>query len=429
MKKRCSRFLLATLCAVFLVVFLSACSPSLSESAIKEMLTENADDFLPNPNEEITSIEITKRDANEEAKAEEVWFTVNSNDDEAEYIRYFIAGFKLYDKGGWQYEVVTADPDEKASATPIAGVSDETVKEIIATQGLKTPIAIGDDNWQINSNTIKTVTVGAHDTQLEQKQDTVTVAIVLEDIVQTAEGEVELNFTYNDGWQYEDYTVTTPFTVSQIPGTEKDLTAEDFVALAISQDSFYFGNQNVRLTSDEVSDVTLVSSSVTNKGTYQSYEYSFNVNKAQGRLVLAVTAKVEYQYSDGWQTPTVTFTDTQLTSLDLTGTWTGTGVGNGIDAAWFDKRSVGVSFEIAEKGTTHENVTVTLRQPNAEALMRVIVDPANLNVTLAFSEWTQEPFDTERLNGLLTLNGILNIDDFTISINSGDLYDLKLTQS
>ncbi len=65
MKKRCSQFFLATLCVLFFMVFLSACSPSLSESAIKEMLTENADDFLPNPNEEITSIEITKRDAND----------------------------------------------------------------------------------------------------------------------------------------------------------------------------------------------------------------------------------------------------------------------------------------------------------------------------------------------------------------------------
>lgn len=428
MKKRCTGTLLTMLCFVFFAVFLSACAPSLSESAITEMLTENADDFLQNPDEEITSIEITKRDANEEAKAEEVWFTVASNDEEAEYLRYFIAGFKLYDKGGWQYEIAVPDPKEKPSATPIAGVSDEMVKELIAAQGLKTPIAIGDDNWQANSNTIKSVAIGTHNTQLGQKKDTVTVEIVLEDIVQTATGEAELTFVYDNGWQYQDYTVSTPFTVAPLPGTEKDLTAEDFVALITSQDAVNLLGQQTRIAADEILDVTLVKSSITNKGTQQFYEYSYHLNKAQGRMVFAMTVQVEYQYSDGWQAPTIDFTDTKLTLLDLAGTWTGTGAGSGIHAAWFDQRSIGVSFEIAEEGATLENIMVTLENPSAEAFMKVIVDPKNLNVTLAFTEWTQEPFDVERLNGLLTLTGVLNIDDFSISINNGEMYDLTLTQ-
>lgn len=427
------RSFLVVFCFAVLALSLSACSSSLSEAAIKEMLAENTGDFMPKPDEEITLIEITKRDANKETKAEEVWFTVHSSDTEAEYIRYFIAGFKLYDKGGWQYELAVADPKEKMSATPIAGVNDDAVKELVNTQGLKTAIVIGDDNWMANGQSIKSITVGKHKTQLAQKKDTVTVAIVLEDIVQQAEGEVELVFTYEDGWKYEDYSVSKPFTALPIAGTEKDLTADDFVALVINQNNLHFAGQTVTLSSAEISDVTLESSTSTNKGTQQSYVYSFKVSKGAGRAVFAVTAQVDYWYSNGWQTPDFYFTKTELTALNLTGAWTGTAKGSTINGLWDGSwEGIQIAFEITEDGDLLDGIPVTMISPNATALMSMAVNPTRLEVSFTFTEWTgTEPTNQPggRVLSLPTFTATIDINDFAVFKNGNidALRDVRLT--
>lgn len=87
-----------------------------------DMFSRYANDL----NMEITELEVTKRQTDEEQKKDSVWVHVNASSDAVDAEMYYIMTYALYNEG-WLLETVWDDEYESWHFTPLRGVSDDVI--------------------------------------------------------------------------------------------------------------------------------------------------------------------------------------------------------------------------------------------------------------------------------------------------------------
>jgi hypothetical protein len=386
--------------------------------------------------ETIDNVSILERETDEEMGIDTIWCKVESNDTEVAYIKYFKTVFRFYETEGWVLDSFSQDKTDQWTSAPIAGPKDDLIRAAV----MDLQIIVDGEEWYADDETVGNVDVIGRDSQFNMKRETVTVSVELQSDALIATGEMQIEFTYSDGWAAEDRRVTVPFATAYKPGAELDVTDETVLSI-ISGKSMTFGDtertaQTLTIKDAEISDFSILGVTTSEKGTIRIYECSLNLSKSP--VVFSANATLAYEYDkvNGWKSPEVSFGTPKVVSVDtseLEGGWTG----------WLQWDAyathptlslVVVISEIANDGTVV--ATVSCPEDPFSFSADGYFDKDALIVTLNFKEWIgREP-------GLLDgrdlkkrkLRGCLFVEEYEIKSTERlyvhlDYNDFSITKS
>ena len=389
--------LLPTLIIVFVTaILLSSCSESVpNESKIKTDLEETRVTNLFN-SEGIDKIEVVKRNTDNDRKIDTVWIKIDSSDEEVAYIRYLRLDYQLYDQGGWILESV--EPDERSlwASTPLIGVKEDMIKESI--MGLR--VNIDGDEWIFDQESISEIIIDSQNPLLEQKKDSASITVNLASDVLVAQGQMQLEFAFDNDWKMDDYRVSTPFESNFKDNAKFNLTVEQLITeVSKTPITFYSvvgshtGNQIININSNDVSNFSIINTESQNKGVIQVLNCVFSLNK---RLVtFDVEAKITYEYDklNGWEFKNTIYLP-KVKSVIIEGQWIGH-----YNASSYRTNSMGLNIDItnvSSDGAIEATVNfypLPTNPSNPSGSLKAVggIDFENLVVTIEGSEWIEQP--------------------------------------
>jgi len=309
-----------------LALLLTSCGNTVAnEKRIQEDLT-NYSGFL-NEGEEIKKVEIGKRQTEEENKIDTIWGYITTEDGECSYKKAVVLTYGLYDKDGWILDDVSVSSKKEWVITPLTGIQEDDIPASLKNQFIK----VNGEQWEIKPQSIS---ISQHDTDLENRTDTIKAKLIIEDAVQKATGELTLGYYFEDAWKIKTISGEKSFTVSAIEGKEFNASENDLIE-AISGQEYKYGipeNSTVYYTSElqtvtinksEISNLVIDNTEVTRKGTNQTYNFHCTLTKPSAEFAVNTVLVYSYSDSNGWASLPADVS-IKCTSMALQGEWKGT---------------------------------------------------------------------------------------------------------
>lgn len=331
------KIILAVLLVTILSTLLIGCSSAVDEKQIQTDLQTNMEFEFLEDGEEIKHLVIEKRQTEKEQKSDTIWCTITTEDAEVSYQKNVVLTYGLYDKGGWMLDDVSV---KETVRTPLKGIAEENIAASLNNEY----IIINDENWEITKENIKSISIDGHDTNLEEKSDTVIASIILDEEVEQASGKIEINYKYDDGWKIDAVSEVEDFVITIKPEKALNLTEEDLTDILSGQTFKYgeqktnYGNgisfinnnsqQEIVINKNEISNFVIENQTSSSKGTYQMLSCRCTLTKQH--VDFDIQAEIQYLYdgSNGWQLENVTILP-EVVSVSIEGEWTGTFVAAG----------------------------------------------------------------------------------------------------
>lgn len=326
--------IIVALLAVLLL--LTGCDSVADETKIQTDLSTFTQSEVLDLGEQIQSLEIIKRQTEKEYKRDIVWCEFVTEDEDCRYEKSAILTYTLYDEGGWILDNVSLSDRLEWVITPLAGITDGKITESVQ----ESKLSITDENdetWTISEDSIKSLTIENHETDLEAFTDTVTVSLVLHDSVEEANGTITVKYYFNTisgEWETESTEKDSKFAVSQVTGTELKVTEED-VKKAVNGKTYSFGNESqsawyyvskedreITINEKEIQNVKITKDEVSNFGKTHIYSCEFDLVKSLAKFHVTTEIPYHYQEDSGWKAGTIDFA-VKCTSADITGEWKG----------------------------------------------------------------------------------------------------------
>jgi hypothetical protein len=392
-----------------------------NEERIQNDLALNSRGTIP-AGQSIDSLEIVDSETDNDAGVHDVICKIFSNDGEVAYIKYLLVMYQRNAEREWVLASVNTTRSNLWSTSPLAGVRDALVMETI----MGAVIRIDDDDWVIDGDSMVNVSITSRDTDLERYSDVVVASVKLQSDVLTAEGQMQVEFNYSDGWQLSERRVSAPFIASFLPHAVLDVTNDSIIS-EIAKKTILFSQGNtaqlISLSNDEIYDFSFSRRNSQNKGTVQAYDCTFRLNK--GIATLSVDASVIYRYDtvNGWGIYEISLLP-EIISVDIEGEWIGQYAAN--QGATRLLLSI---TDVASDGSITAIFSFSALPTNplvASGSFRMIggIDFNDLRIILVGKEWIDRPGTTWRM---LDLEGYLHIDNSTITSVRGISFEATLT--
>lgn len=315
---------------VIMAIILSACGNGPKEQKIVEDVRDRLASWL-SENETISKVEITDTYTHENTNSIDVYCKVESDNGEVAYESHYVAVYNKYDKSGWVLDELQEDVSQRASI-PLKGVKESDLTRALAGRY----ITVDGEDWKITADNIKSISIDEQNTNLKAKTDQVVVALIIDDEVEEAEGELKINYIFDDRWNAESISGDETFTAAVKPEKALENTNENLIA-AMSGQSFVLEEQKsegivftsaskvamhtVTIDSSEISDFVVEDREIVSRGTQQTYHCQCILSKPHVTFNLEI--EIPYQYVSGeWILQQITISP-QCTVLDIIGDWTG----------------------------------------------------------------------------------------------------------
>lgn len=95
-----------------------------------------------------------------------------------------------YDKDGWILDNISVSKSSEWMKTSLTGINEEDILESLKGQD----VSANGERWEILADSIADISIGGHDTNLEEKIDVVTVDLKLDSDVEEAAGQLIINY-------------------------------------------------------------------------------------------------------------------------------------------------------------------------------------------------------------------------------------------
>ena len=400
---------------------------------IQSDIATNAISPIPN-NRKVDSIEIINEDTDTDTGQHSATVRVFSNDSEVAYTENMRVVYIRNEDREWVLSAITPDSSVPVLMSPLVGANVSLVREAIIGANL----IIDDEEWVVDENNLESVTIASQDTNLEQNRDTVTVNVELKDVVLSADGQMQVEFRFNNGvWEHSEYRVSTVFETSILPHAVLDVTDNELLTILVRHNVTYSPNsaktaqdimmekaaldlvgaltgmpflsallgggdsgvQTMSISDDEISDFAFIDSVSSEKGTIKTFFSSFLLSK---ELVdFEVFSQVIYYFDpvNGWGLQDVGFTSiVNEVKLDDTN-WVGT----------YQIQGIGSSTQINPRLTM--TVTDITRLSDIDGSIEVIINlyptiPSGTGTTrVDAGDWRQ------------TAKGFINFVELTFELN------------
>ncbi|MDR0220971.1 MAG: hypothetical protein LBI54_06170 [Lachnospiraceae bacterium] len=317
---------------------LTACSAkNLTETEIEANFNETVETML-SPSETLDTFEIINREIDKEVQKDTVWCRVETHDDEAAYVRFYELSYQLVDKA-WALNSTKPYRESDWTKAPTVGASDSMVNSSLTKNTLESylgsMIRIDGDEWYLQETELGNTEIVGRDTQLAQKTDKVTVSVEILHDVLMAQGEMQLDFKYDDRWILDNASVTSHFVSSHRPGTEHEFNESEAIS-AIAKwatdnpiefaDSSLSRQTPLSVSADEVSDLTMLGSAASNTATTLTYVGSFALNKKTVSFDVNTTIIYQYDRAGGWSLREIALSPAKINTVkteEILGEWSG----------------------------------------------------------------------------------------------------------
>lgn len=307
----------------------------------------------------VTGIDLLEYETDSEMGQHSAFARVFSNDGEVAFTEHMRVSYMQNEEREWVLSNISFDHSSPVLMSPLAGVRDELAREALVGATL----VINDDEWVISYDTLESLSVVSRETSLEQNRDVVTVNVQLHDIALIAEGEMVVEFRFDNGWQAGDFRVSSPFETSIHPHAVLDVSDDELIAIITRHNIAYSprgaidaqamitmaqgavdlvgtltgmpflsalfetsgtGEQTMSISEDEISEFTFLDAVATERGTVKTFFSSFTLSKEF--VTFDVFSQVVYSFDpvNGWGLHDVGFTSV-INAVNLEGTsWVGT---------------------------------------------------------------------------------------------------------
>jgi len=301
---------------------LTACTKKLKDATVKEDVETSLAEEL-DTDETIEKINILSRRANKDTNDTSVNIEVITSNDEISYVKYFMAVYHLSDKEGWYLTSFFGTDSDKWTATPIKGISEESIKSSLTGQFIHTE----NDTWEIEKRKISSISIVKQETNLKELKDTVTVDLTLDSAVQQAKGRLTIEYTFDKKWKIKSISGSQDFTVQTKPECALNVTTEELIAELVKKEVVVApassDRQTVTMSIDEISNFEIIKESSQEKGTFVRYDCKCTLTKKHTILEIEASYNYHYEGSEGWKLQVIHLTP-QVTSVNIIGEWNGT---------------------------------------------------------------------------------------------------------
>lgn len=413
--------ILTILLMIMLSILLTGCASTANEKQIQSDLETNTQfDFL-SEEEKIEKLVIDKRQTDKEQKVDTIWCTVTTADAEVSCEKSIVLTYGLYDKDGWILDNISVNKSSEWIKTPLKGISEEDILKSLKGQN----ISVNGERWEISADSIVDISIGEHDTNLEEKIDVVTVDLKLDAAVEEAAGQLIVNYKFDDRWKIDTISGDKEFTATVKPDKALNVVEEDLIT-ALDKQEFEYGlpksdngngisfvstksQQTITVDKNEISDFIIENQVSSSKGSCQ--EYICRVRLTTPNVVFDLNTEIAYKYQkdNGWSVESISITP-EVALLNLEGDWIGTYTAAG------DRGEVTLSItEMADDGTisgvyswTPEKVS-EYRQPGSYHVSGTIAEDTLL-LNLKAGEWINKP-DKASFVTKVDVRAMLYVDD------------------
>ncbi len=132
-------------------------------------------------------------------------------------------------------------------------------------------LTVDNEIWYVSEDNIKSISVDNHETDLKAETNQVTVSLTVDDLVEEAEGQLVIDYIFENGnWVMDSLSGNENFT-SVIKQTVALNVEEETLLSAINGLSFEYGSQEITVDKNKVSDFVIESQAASSKGTLQQF--------------------------------------------------------------------------------------------------------------------------------------------------------------
>jgi len=425
-----------------------------NEARMMMELKDDGRSFIPRT-QSIDSVEIINDETDREFWTHEASIVITSNDDEISYEQYALMSYYRNDEREWILSDISPEHTNRWTKTPIAGASMELIEASVRNSLLWQNVAIGGEEWYIDDSVIEGMTVSNQSTDLANRKDIVTVNVTLGSDVMTAEGQLELEFVFNEMWNYSNHRGAAPFASQYRPNADFTLTEEQLMDELVRGDAsilreMHYEWNAITISRDEISNLSISDYESWNKGANRVYNFSFTAVK--GIITYSVDAHVFYHFdnlggwlpgagNNSWGAPVqiggdgVFAFEPKVESVELLNSrWVGTFNSSGYPAPPQTQLIIEIN-EVTSDGSVR--ATLTTLEPEVKQTSIGTFDMSGLALKLIFDDWIVEPsvnpprnfFDTWINNHKLELNGRIDVSGTTLTRTSGTRFDVILSDT
>lgn len=382
---------------LFVLIFIFAgCGNKISEKQLKSELETNSKySFLSN-DETITDIIIEKSELNDDKTTEIISTMVTTENSEIEYKKGVVFTYSKDSDKNWQIDKIDISKKSEWSIKPLKGITEKSIKETLEGE----TISVDGEEWLIEKSNIKDLKIKKQSTDIKNKKDKVVLSLSLDDLVETASGELTIDYIFNDKWEINNLASDKSFTAEVKPEFEINMSSDKLLNELDGQ-TFVFGEtpereiisqivsidasnkQSIKIEKDNITDFKIEKSSSISKGTIQEFDCSMKIKKQYATFSL--NAKMLYSYSDKWTLQSIEF-DSSLEEVNLTGEWKG---------------------------------TYTAAGDRGEAVLKITECTADGNISGIYS-WVPITIDKYREPGSYYVKGTVDKDEFILLLQAGD---------
>ena len=294
------------------------------EKNIKADLEKYDNNYLQYPGEKIISVKIDKRQTDKDDGIDTVWCTVKTEDEWRACEKSVKVTYYLNDDADWVLDEAVVNDTSEWIITPLVGVSKDDIESDLISSGIN--VIADNEIWSVTQASIKNITVEKQETDLEAKNDFVTVTLTLDDLVMEASGNVDIRYKFIDGfWEITAISGNEAFTSAMKPGTNIAFN-ETMLINELDKEKFKYGasdSQNIEIDKSEISEFEVLGHTSSSKGILQKYLCHCKLNKPNAVFDLDIDIEYGYSESVGWNIKPISLKSI-CSSVKIAGKWTGT---------------------------------------------------------------------------------------------------------
>ena len=380
--KKYIQCIISSLFFLFITFTLVGCSPkTVDEDIIRDAVKSS---FLSS-NDTIDEFEILERKTDKNQKTDSSFCKIKYNDKNISYEEYYQVDYILFGEK-WVFNNAYPYKEKEWLSAPMTGVSEDFIRESII--GIQIPI--DNENWEVTSENVQSIKIVSQDTQLEQKTDSIIAAVELSSEVLTAKGEITLDFVFDNLWTVKKANVSKNFKSSYIKGKEFKPTSEELITKIVECPLPVKSiDQEIEIKAEDVSGFAIKNTTISNRGTNQTLECVFTVDKPMLSIETIATLDYYYESDYGWVFQEIV-NEGKIKSVNLNnlkGRWTGY-IGD-VSTSAADTQCIMDITEVADDG----KIKATLQYPsqNYSCITEGFFDVNHLTISLNFTEWIQIP--------------------------------------
>lgn len=349
---------------------------------------------------------IAERNTDKKLGTDSIKCTISTHDSEKSYVKEAEVLYKKDADKNWVIDKVVVKPRNQWDIKPLTGVSEASIRSEIAGEA----IDFEGEHWVISEDSISDISILEHNTDLEKLTDSAKIKITLNDRVEKLTSDLELKWSFDDGWVLGEVQSVENTSVELLPGKELNIDEKELINIVETTPiNFSSGKyaQDINISGDEIPDFTIDEEIIAEKGTKHTYKCRFTLDKKCA--VLNVNAVIVCSYTEsGWEKELAS-ESAEIQTMNIEGTWICHAKYGGLYSLVYT-----MSLVVNDEGVVNGKFNCDIPQKpqiSGEYAASGDMDMDNARIQLSKGDWTIKPKYPSQATWKQDIEAVLDIDE------------------